>query len=79
MKTIMKGKDHPTPLRLLIMKGKDYPTPLRLLIVMAVVIFSAKAIIMMFFTIIAPLSPLVEGLIDSVLITSILLPYDSQY
>jgi PAS domain S-box-containing protein len=57
-----------------IMKGKDYPTPLRLIIVMAVVIFSAKAIIMMFFTIIAPLSPLVEGLIDSVLITSILLP-----
>jgi PAS domain S-box-containing protein len=56
------------------MKEKYYPKPLRLLIVMAVVIFLAEAFIMMFFTIIVPLSPWVRGLLNSGLITSILLP-----
>jgi PAS domain-containing protein len=55
-------------------KKKKYPKPLLLLIVMAFVIFSAKALTMLLFAIISPLSSVVEGLVDSVLITLILLP-----
>jgi PAS domain S-box-containing protein len=55
-------------------KKKNYPKPLLLLIVMAFVIFSAKALTMLLFAIIPLLSSVVEGLVDSVLITLILLP-----
>jgi PAS domain S-box-containing protein len=50
------------------------PTPFGLLVVVTVVIFSAQAAIMLLFAIIAPLSPVAEGLIDSLVIALILMP-----
>jgi PAS domain S-box-containing protein len=55
-------------------KKKNYPKPLLMLIVMAFVIFSAKALTMLLFAIIPLLSSVVEGLVEPVLITLILLP-----
>jgi hypothetical protein len=55
-------------------KEHQCPTPLGFLVVITVVIFSAQAAIILLFAIIAPLSPVAEGLIEALVIALILMP-----
>ncbi len=56
------------------MFSKNYPSPLRLIITIAVTIFLAESLVMIFLWGFPQSSPLIEGLIDSTLLTLLISP-----